>query len=195
MDISRSFYFIRHGQTDWNVERRLQGSSDIPLNETGMVQAKEAAENTQHLPIDLIISSPLQRALKTAEIINEYLGAELVIDDRLSEKHYGVFEGKFLSERKEWAERMKANNPEIALEPNGYPAIEDAEPYEDFEYRICEAVNEYMQMFNDANILVVAHAGVFRAFHRGIFGETKQPKNAQPFLFEKTENGWNLKEV
>lgn len=195
MDIKRSFYFIRHGQTDWNKEKRLQGSTDIPLNETGIEQAHLAAENCKDLPIDIIISSPLERAYKTAEIVNKDFDVEIIQDDRLSEKNYGIFEGKLLIERDEWAKEVIAKTPDVELEANGFPVIEDAEPYEDFVYRVEEALNEYLEKFEGKNIMIVAHAGVFRALHRAIFGENHQPKNAKPFLFEKAGDNWNLKEV
>jgi len=195
MELIRSFYFIRHGETDWNKQRLLQGSSDIPLNETGKEQAHLAAENSKHLPIDLIVSSPLSRALETAEIINKEFDVDLIIDDRLAEKHYGVFEGKPLADRDEWAKKTIAENPDIEVEGNGNPPIENAEPYDDFKYRIFEVINEYLEKYEDTNILFVAHAGVYRVIHRELFGVKHQPKNAQPFLYEKGEKGWEVKEV
>ncbi len=200
MNITRSFYFIRHGQTDWNKEERLQGSTDIPLNETGIEQAQHAAENCKGLPIDVIIASPLERAYKTAEIINEEFNVEIIEDDRLAEKNYGMFEGRLISERKEWAEQVKAETPDVELESNGFPVVEDAEPYSDFEYRICEAVNEYLEKFEGKNVMLVAHAGLFRSFLHAITGERYpkngiKPKNAKPFLFEKSGDKWEIKEV
>jgi probable phosphoglycerate mutase len=73
----RSFYFIRHGQTDWNAIGRMQGQSDIPLNATGLQQAKEAAEKFVGLDIDRIVSSPLKRASVTAQIICDRIGARI----------------------------------------------------------------------------------------------------------------------
>jgi broad specificity phosphatase PhoE len=195
MDILRSFYFIRHGETDWNVERRLQGSSDIPLNAKGREQAHLAAQNTADLPIEIIVSSPLSRALETAEIINTNFNVELIVDDRLAEKHYGDFEGKFLAEREEWYKKTLQENPNVKIFGNGYPAIKNAEPYDDFTYRIEEVLNNYLNKYADKNILFVAHAGVFRAIHRSLFGEKRQPKNAQPFYFNKTKQGWEVSEV
>ena len=66
---SRSFLCIRHGTTDWNRQRRFQGRTDIPLNDEGIAQAHAAARRLQDVPIDIIVSSPLIRALRTAEII------------------------------------------------------------------------------------------------------------------------------
>ena len=64
-------YFIRHGQTDWNLERKIQGCTDIPLNEKGVLDAEAAAEKVAEIKWDRIISSPLSRARQTAEILNK----------------------------------------------------------------------------------------------------------------------------
>ena len=66
-------YVTRHGQTDWNVQGKTQGRADIELNEVGIKQAKQTKEELKNIDIDLIICSPLKRAKKTAEIINEGL--------------------------------------------------------------------------------------------------------------------------
>ena len=69
--------FIRHGQTDWNREGLLQGSSDIPLNDTGRAQARDALMTLRSMPWDVVVSSPLRRARETAQIIADALGLEL----------------------------------------------------------------------------------------------------------------------
>lgn len=65
-------YFIRHGQTDWNAQRRFQGSQDIPLNEAGCAQAREIASRFENTKFSRIYHSPLKRAEKTAQILSEY---------------------------------------------------------------------------------------------------------------------------
>lgn len=89
-------YIIRHGQTELNTRNALQGRSDHPLNETGIRQAEEAAERLKGVRFDAVYSSPLIRALRTAEIIVP--GLQPVIDDRLIEMEYGPYEGKSLGE-------------------------------------------------------------------------------------------------
>lgn len=86
--------FIRHGQTDWNREGLLQGSTDIPLNDTGREQARDALMTLRSRPWDAVVSSPLRRARETAAIIAEGLGVELgrAYDD-LVERDYGALEG------------------------------------------------------------------------------------------------------
>ncbi|MFJ6416687.1 histidine phosphatase family protein [Paeniglutamicibacter sp. NPDC091659] len=86
--------FIRHGQTNWNAEGRLQGSSDIPLNDVGRQQARDAAAVLGAGQWDAIVSSPLSRARETAEIISAGLGIELGRSyDELIERDYGQAEG------------------------------------------------------------------------------------------------------
>ena len=74
-------YFMRHGETDWNIVKRLQGTTDIPLNENGISLAKISAENMKNAGIqfDEIFSSPLNRAVHTAEIINEKYSGDFAI--------------------------------------------------------------------------------------------------------------------
>ncbi|MCU1545113.1 MAG: histidine phosphatase family protein [Homoserinimonas sp.] len=86
--------FIRHGQTDWNAAGRMQGTSDIPLNDTGRNQAREAVAVLQDDRWDVIVSSPLSRARETATIIADGLGIELGRSyETLVERHYGDGEG------------------------------------------------------------------------------------------------------
>ncbi|MBQ3392196.1 MAG: histidine phosphatase family protein [Lachnospiraceae bacterium] len=84
-------YIIRHGQTEMNNRRVLQGRSDYPLNETGIRQAKEAAASLQDVHFDYVFTSPLTRAVQTAQLVAPY--AQPVIDERLIEMEYGPYEG------------------------------------------------------------------------------------------------------
>lgn len=84
----------RHGQTDWNVENRFQGHSDIPLNAVGHYQAKQAAQVLRDMDPTGIIASDLGRALSTAEALATVTGLEIKVDDRLRETNGGNWEGK-----------------------------------------------------------------------------------------------------
>ena len=86
-------YFVRHGQTDWNVRGKLQGKSDIALNETGRLQAVETREKLKQVAMDAIYCSPLMRARETAEIINVLWELPIQCDDRLMERSFGDMEG------------------------------------------------------------------------------------------------------
>ena len=82
-------YVIRRGQTDWNVAGKCQGRTDIELNSTGIEQAKKAKTQLKDYKIDLIICSPLKRARKTAEIINEAIDCKIISDERIIERNCG----------------------------------------------------------------------------------------------------------
>ena len=88
-------YLIRHGETDWNLNDQLQGQADTPLNDQGRRQALETAQKLKELNIhfDRVISSPLDRAIETAEIISQINRENFEIDDRLMEISYGPLEG------------------------------------------------------------------------------------------------------
>ena len=89
-------YVIRHGETAWNKVRRLQGQTDIPLAEEGIRLAKETGIGMKDIPIDLVISSPLQRALQTAECITEGRNIPILTDERIQEISFGDWEGESL---------------------------------------------------------------------------------------------------
>jgi probable phosphoglycerate mutase len=91
--MNRVFYIFRHGETDWNRERRCQGHTNTELNETGLLQALELAQKMQDYPIDVIVSSDLQRALRTGTLVAEKQGVPLIVEPRLREMSYGEAEG------------------------------------------------------------------------------------------------------
>jgi broad specificity phosphatase PhoE len=97
----KHLYVIRHGETDWNRERRIQGSSDIPLNDTGRAQAAAAgAALAGELVSPLIVASPLSRAYDTGLALGRAAGLAIESDARLAERSYGVWEGLTPEERR-----------------------------------------------------------------------------------------------
>ena len=86
-------YLIRHGETDWNIVKRLQGATDIPLNENGEALAKVTAEGLKEIPFDMIFTSPLKRAYRTAEIVKGNREIPLIKEDRIREICFGDYEG------------------------------------------------------------------------------------------------------
>lgn len=145
-------YFVRHGQTNWNVEGRVQGTSDTELNEVGMAQAEKLAQELKDVDIDLIICSPLKRARKTAEIINRSKNCEIIVDKNFIERDFGEFEGRTREEYPMadfW--NYKANYK-----------YEKAECMSDFFNRIYKALDEIKEKYLDKNVLIVSHGGVSR---------------------------------
>lgn len=92
-DTAMKLYIIRHGETDWNKQRRLQGQSDTELNEYGIRLAQITGEALKDIRFDHIFSSPLKRAYRTAEIIRDGRTVPIVTDDRLKEIGFGINEG------------------------------------------------------------------------------------------------------
>ena len=86
-------YVLRHGRTDWNDEHKLQGRTDIPLNDTGRTMAVNAGELYKNVHFDICFCSPLIRARETAEILLKGRNVPIVFDDRLLEMSFGEFEG------------------------------------------------------------------------------------------------------
>jgi probable phosphoglycerate mutase len=142
------FYYIRHGQTDWNLTGRLQGNSDIPLNETGKAQARAARDRMSGRKVAAIFCSPLVRARQTADIVNEALGCRVTELDGLRECDFDLHEG---SRRPDWIDDWLGGNG------NGLPA--EVEPFEAFVTRAANAINQALR--RPGPVLIVAHAGTY----------------------------------
>ena len=154
-------YVIRHGQTDWNVKEKCQGRTDIELNNTGIKQAQNAKEQLKKYKIDLIICSPLKRTRKTAEIINETINSEIIIDERIIERGYGNLEGKT---DEEWKE-IVGDNVSIVNYYNLNWNKQNIEPIQDICKRVWEVLDEIKEKYNDKNVLLVTHGGTCRAIN------------------------------
>lgn len=151
--------FVRHGQTDWNLQRRMQGTSDIPLNELGREQAREAGEALSVDSWDAVVSSPLLRARETASIIAERVGAPLgAIYPELVEQHFGEAEGMEVERVLElWPDwQAPGREPDDEIGPRGLRAL-------------AEIADE----FGDANVIAVAHGTLIRAVFAEISGHER----------------------
>ena len=87
-------YLVRHGQTDWNYQKKIQGQQDVDINEQGIRQAEKLAEILKNVPFEYAVCSPLTRAHHTAEILLKYHSVPLSYDERLKEIYLGKWEGK-----------------------------------------------------------------------------------------------------
>ncbi|CAM3207234.1 histidine phosphatase family protein [Asticcacaulis taihuensis] len=184
-----TFYVLRHGQTDWNVQMRLQGSTDIPLNETGRAQANVAARILAGEGITKIIASPLSRALETARIVGASAGIEPVIDDRLIERNFGLFEGMTIDEVHQQREDMREHmNPQADVDGKHYPW--DAEPLPEVIGRVYACINEYRAA--GGKCLFVFHGIPFRAVTRKFLNDMYSSPNAAPVRFEADGDNWRM---
>lgn len=147
-------YFVRHGETSYNVERRIQGQLDIPLNDNGISQAMIIAEKLKNIHIDRIYSSPLRRTKETANVINKYHNLDIIFDDRLKEFYGGHFQGRV------YPEMTDEEKTSILYEPEKW----HGETNESFRDRAVEFYNEIKDI--QGNIVVVSHGGVWRHIHR-----------------------------
>lgn len=153
---------VRHGETDHNVQNRYAGSTDVPLNATGLVQAEQLAEMLKGSSFDLIITSPLLRARKTAEIINSWLCLPLVVVNEFTERNVGVYEG--LTQ-----EEVKSQYPELyarrcTRQPDDAPA--GGETYREFDVRVSTALEELRAAYANKRVLLVCHSREARIIHK-----------------------------
>lgn len=116
-------YVVRHGETEWNKEKRMQGQTDIPLSQEGIRLAKLSGENMTHLPIDFVISSPLQRALETARLMIQGREIPIYTDERIQEISFGDFEGECVFESevvpKDFRQTFYEDPMHLLAPPNG----------------------------------------------------------------------------
>lgn len=142
------FGFVRHGVTAWNKEGRAQGSTDVPLDDEGIEMAKRVAERLSDEQWDIIYTSPLIRAAKTAEIIAERkLGIPMITDERLRESGGGLIEGMTETERvAKWGYSWR--KLELGFEPS-----------EEIVSRGLAFVKEMKEAHPGKRILVVSHGG------------------------------------
>lgn len=142
-------YLVRHGETDWNAQRRIQGDTDIPLNDRGREQAANAAELLARREWDAVVSSPLSRAYETASIIAQRLGLpDPSTDDRLKERNYGEAEGLNIAE------------VDRRFPPGTDPA--GRESPESVASRAMAALVDIAEAHPDEAVVVVAHGGLIR---------------------------------
>lgn len=143
-------YVTRHGQTDWNLEKKVMGRCDIPLNENGKEQAKIVRDFLENTPIDKIICSPLLRAKETAWIINEKKQVEIVYDNRFIERDFGELEGLTTQDFDFYGFWNYYQN-------NHYQSAENIQV---FFQRVYEVLDDITTTYNKEDILIVAHGGV-----------------------------------
>ena len=161
------FYLVRHGQTDWNIEKRMQGHADIPLNKTGIRQMNDLANRIAKAGIRFhrLVASPLSRAKQSAEIIVEKTGfsKEIVIDENFIERDCGLLEGEI------WRPDLVLTNPRYEME-----TVKE----------LCDRAEKALEpyLFNgDEAVMIVSHGAILTAVrtvlsdHRIAFSDRKAP--------------------
>lgn len=146
-------WLIRHGQTDWNLKGIYQGQSDIPLNDTGIGQAKDLAASLSSMRFDAIYASDLMRARDTASIIADVIGLPVQLDARLREINQGVWEGQSIEEVRVKYTPDFSRNPKYILTPRA----EGAESLAQVITRMVQAANEYHDRHNGGRVLLATH--------------------------------------
>ena len=184
MIIHKSFYFVRHAETDFNKYGKISGkSNDIPINEDGVKQATTAARLfSKTTKVDVCVASPMLRTKQTAEIFSQHLNVPIIYHAGLKETNWGVLEG---IPRAEVMDQM-------ALWVQGKD-IEGAENIRDFYIRIKTTMNEILQKYD--NVLIVSHGGFFGSLADIIGMGYTHGQNAVPYKFnppQENSGSWVL---
>ena len=152
-------YVVRHGQTIWNQEKRVQGISDIPLSDEGRLDTLDLKSEIDKLNIDVVIASPLKRTKETANIL---VDSKLPIntDDRIKERNWGMNEGAPIDS----VDRIDCWDVLLNTDLNNIERVQD------FMYRVSEFLEDIKNRYKDKNVLVVTHSAVSRVIHYLIEG-------------------------
>ena len=164
--IATRICFVRHGETDWNVEKRIQGLTDIPLNEKGRAQALAMAFNAAHFSFRAIYSSDLVRAVDTARALAEREGQEIRLLAQLRERNFGIFQGITAAEGE--ARYPEAYRLYAARDP--HYDFETGESLLDFATRVSDAVDWMVRHHAGQTIAAVTHGGVLDILFRKATG-------------------------
>ena len=160
-------YIIRHGETYWNIEGRLQGRTDIELTPSGISIADRSSQGMKNIRFDYIFSSPLKRAYKTAEIIRRDRSIPIITDNRLIEVCFGNYEGMIVDNRNGNL-ALFFDNPEAFIPCNG------AESYEEILGRSREFIEDVIYPLAEKNpestALISGHGGINKALMTILLG-------------------------
>ena len=174
-------YLVRHGETEWNFQRRIQGSTDVPLNDTGREQARATGRLLSRRNWDLVVASPLSRALETASIIAEEIGLPSPTPiDGIVERNYGAAEG--MTDR------------ELAATFLGDSPVPGRESREAVAARVIPALLQLAEQHHGESIIVVSHGGVIRSVLTEIepHGEHGSIRNGSIHSFQHVDGALEL---
>ncbi len=158
---------IRHGETLWNQQRRMQGHSNRPLSETGVRQASQLAQRLGQLEFSTLYSSDSERAHHTARCVAEVTGHDIVLEPRLRERHFGVFEGltgtEISSQFPEAYARFKARDQDYVIPGGGESARQ-------FRTRVSACLQQIAERHARELVVVITHGLVLDVFYRAALG-------------------------
>jgi len=157
---------IRHGETEWNTQARIQGHRDIALSARGLRQAEVLARFLGGNAIDAVFTSNLSRASQTAQPLAHELGLKLRVDARLRERGFGLFEGSTYAE----AEANWPNEYAIWRRRDPAHALPGGESYLGARARVLQCLDEIVRTHEGATVAVVTHGGVLDIVYRAAFG-------------------------
>ncbi len=175
----KSFYFLRHGETDWNKNHIAMGQKDIPLNQTGIQQAYRAAELLKNCSFSAIAVSPLKRAKQTAEIIAEKFSVPMIEIEELKECSLGIMEGQ-----------LKGYNHWVGAWHNG-SIISGAETYSSFTKRAILGIQKALKHHSEP-VLIIAHGGIYEVIQRGVNSPFDNLQNCVPIYHRAPSSTNNL---
>ncbi len=186
---------VRHGETDWNAERRLQGHVDIPLNARGLAQAASTARGLGEARFAAVYCSDLARARQTADAILEGRDTRTTLQPELRERHFGIFQGRTYDEAAaalpDDFRRFRSGEADYAFPGGG-------ESLATFARRVEAALTAIAQRHAGEDVLVVTHGGVLDIAHRLATGKPLAAvrdfviPNAALNWLEHGEGGWHL---
>ena len=164
----KNLYIFRHGETDYNIARRMQSVLDIPLNQNGIHQAEELAKKLANVNLGCIYTSKLGRAIETANIVAKPNNTPVIVDNRLHEWDLGVFKGKILNVIKAPKytpidlTKDTVSIPRLLLIDNDF-VPENGESFNTCINRVSDALNYIVKNTDSENIGIATHGGVIRA--------------------------------
>jgi len=195
MDITK-VTMIRHGETEWNVAMRLQGNQDSKLTQRGIKQIELVAEVLSKRTFDVLISSDQGRAVSTAETINKYHNLNILLNEKLRERNFGIMEGLT---REEIAEKFPEVHTSYMKRKSVYQ-VPDGESLIQLYLRVTEELKNIIKIHKGSKILIVTHGGVLDCTMRMVFSYSLDLQrnfsisNSAINTFSITNGKWKLEE-
>ncbi len=191
-------YLLRHGATEWNMLKLLQGQTDVPLNDEGINSALQCGEEMKDIPFHKIYTSTLVRAYKTAELIRGFRDIPIVRDKRIKEACFGVLEGVDLTHIPEPHLQLTYNT--FFNDPANYVPVDGGESFSELIDRATSFLDDVVSHEpDDSHILIVAHGAIIKALQMKPFNRTLDdfwaggvPANCSACILDYTDGVYTL---